>query len=78
MSSRLLNGVGARKSGDAPESDAVRERLVVCSQSFAYLTNTKWSAVRGIVGAPQTKGYKPIAVVAPEHRCLRAGVVPRT
>lgn len=30
MSSRLLNGVGAVKSGDAPESNTVRERLVVC------------------------------------------------
>jgi hypothetical protein len=41
-------------------------------------TNTKWSAVRGIFGSSQTKGYKPIAVVAPEHRRLRAGVIPRT
>jgi len=65
MSSRPLNGFGTVKSGNAPESDAVRERLVVCSQSLAYLTNTKWSAVRGILGSPQTKGYKPIAVVVP-------------
>lgn len=78
MSSRLLNGVGAAKSGDAPESNTVRERLVVCLISFAYLTNTKWSAMRGIFGSPQTKGYKPIAVVAPIHRRLGAGVIPRT
>lgn len=78
MSSRLLNGVGAVKSGGAPESNTVRERLVVCLKSFAYLTNTKWSAVRGIFGSSQTKGYKPIAVVAPKFRRLRAGVIPRT
>lgn len=65
MSSYPLNGFGVVKSGDAPENDAVRERLVVCSQSLAYLTNTKWSAMRGIVGAPQIKGYKPIAIVVP-------------
>lgn len=74
----MLNGVGLMKSGNAPESNTVRERLVVCSQSFAYITNTKWSAVRGIVGASQTKGYKPIAVVVPMYRHLRAGVIPRT
>lgn len=78
MSNRMLNGVGLMKSGNAPESNTVREEAVVYSQSFAYLTNTKRSAVRGIVGAPQTKGCKPIAVVVPEHWHLRAGVIPRT
>jgi hypothetical protein len=78
MSSCPLNGVGAAKSGNAPESDTVRERLVVCLRSFAWITNTKWSAVRGIIGSPQTKGYKPIAVVAPDFWRLRAGVIPRT
>lgn len=34
--------------------------------------------MRGIFGSPQTKGYKPIAVVAPKFRRLRAGVIPRT
>lgn len=78
MSNRMLNGVGLMKSGDAPENNTVREEAVVCSQSLAYLTNTKWSAVRGIIGSPQTKGYKPIADVAPSLRRLRAGVIPRT
>lgn len=47
-------------------------------KALRILTNTKWSAVRGNIGSPQTKGYKPIAVVAPEYRRLRAGVIPRT
>lgn len=34
--------------------------------------------MRGIFGSPQTKVYKPIAVVAPEYWRLRAGVIPRT
>ena len=34
--------------------------------------------MRGIVGSSQTKGYKPIADVAPDYRRLRAGVIPRT
>ena len=74
----MLNGVGLMKSGDAPESNTVREEAVVCSQRFAYLTKTKRSAVRGIVGASQTKGCKPIAVVVPKYRYLRARVIPRT
>jgi hypothetical protein len=78
MSNRTLNGVGLMKSGDAPASNPVREEAVVCSQSLEYLTKTKWSAVRGIIGSPQTKGYKPIAFVVPEHRRLGAGVISRT
>lgn len=41
MSTTPLNGFGGVKSGDAPESDAVREELVVCSSSSTNLTKAK-------------------------------------
>ena len=47
MSTTPLNGFGGAKSGDAPASDAVHERLVVCSSSSTILTKAKWPAVRG-------------------------------
>ena len=73
MSNQALNGVGLMKSGNAPASNTVRERLVVCLKSFECLTDTKRSAARGIFGSSQTKGCKPIAVVAPETLVPKSG-----
>ena len=55
MSIGPLNGFGAKKSGDAPETVSLDEGAVVCSTSSTHLTNAKHAAGRGggYPGAPR-------------------------